>query len=194
MPYLHWSRRFENHSVTDFHTTGNKSMRKLTVTAALAAILALPGLVSAQATASAAIGAQATVLAPLAVANEQDLEFGDVIPGFARTILPGELAAGRFQVSGGGVSEVALDFSLPTELTHTSSTSTLPLSFGAGSAGFGPTAGAVATTFDPAVSQDANLNAGALFIFLGGTVTPAAVQEPGTYTGTITLDVAYTGS
>jgi hypothetical protein len=167
-------------------------MRKLTITAALAAILALPGLVSAQA--SASVQAQATVLAPISVANEQDLEFGDVIPGYSTTVLPGALASGRFQVSGAGVLEVALDFDLPTELEHTTSTSTLPVAFGAGSAGFGATSAAASTTFDPAVSQEANLSAGALFVFIGGTVTPAVAQEAGTYTGTITLDVAYTGS
>ena len=168
-------------------------MRKLTITAAVAAILALPGLVSAQA--SASVLAQATVLAPISVANEQDLEFGDVIPGIATTVLPGApLAAGRFQVSGAGVLEVALVFTLPTELDHATSTSTLPVAFGAGSAGFGATSTTVATTFNPALPQNANLTAGALFVFIGGTATPAVAQEAGAYTGTITLDVAYTGS
>ena len=167
-------------------------MRKLTITAAVAAILALPGLVSAQA--SASVQAQATVLAPISAAGEQDLEFGDVVPGFARTVSPGAAEAGRFQVSGGGAREVALAFSLPTVLTHTTLTETLPVSFGAGSAGFGATSAAVTTTFDPSVTQNANLTAGALFVFIGGTATAAAVQEAGAYTGTITLDVAYTGS
>ena len=167
-------------------------MRKLTITAAVAAILALPGLVSAQA--SASVLAQATVLAPISAAGEQDLEFGDVVPGFATTVLPGALSAGRFQVTGAGVLEVALDFDLPTELDHTSTTSTLPVAFGAGSAGFGATSDAASATFDPSASQPANLSAGALFVFIGGTVTPAVAQEAGVYTGTITLDVAYTGS
>jgi hypothetical protein len=170
-------------------------MRKLTITAALAAILALPGIVSAQASASASLDARATVLAPISVTDLQDLEFGDIIPGFARTILPGAAEAGRFQVSGGGASQVALVFTLPPQLDHaTVPAATLPVSFGAASAGFGSTSSAVASTFDPSGSQSANLTAGELFVFIGGTVTPAAVQEPGTYTGTITLDVAYTGS
>ena len=168
-------------------------MRKLTITAAVAAILALPGFVSAQA--SASVQAQATVLAPISVANEQDLEFGDVVPGFATTVAPGDLGAGRFQVSGAGVLEVALNFStLPSELDHGTSASTLPISFGAGSAGVGATSAAVSTTFDPSGPQDANLSGGALFVFIGGTVTPTVAQEAGAYSGTITLEVAYTGS
>jgi len=159
---------------------------------AAAALIALPGAVAAQA--SASVQAEATVLAPITVANEQDLQFGDVIPGYATTVAPASGDAGRFQVSGAGALEFTLDFALPTVLTHTSSASTLPLAFGAGSAGVGTVSTAVATTFDPAATYTTNLSGGALFVFIGGTVTPAVTQEAGTYDGTITLTVAYTGN
>lgn len=159
---------------------------------AAAALIALPGAVAAQV--SGSVQAEATVLAPITVANEADLQFGDVLPGLASTVAPASSDAGRFRVSGAGASEVALDFALPTVLTHTTSASTLPLSFGAGSAGVGTTAAAVSSTFDPSATFNANLSGGALFVFIGGTVTPAVSQEAGTYDGTITLTVAYTGS
>lgn len=168
-------------------------MRNLILATAALAFVALPSLAEAQA--SASIQAEATVLAPISVANEQDLQFGDVIPGFPTTVAPGDPDAGRFQVGGSGALEVTLDFgALPTELDHTTSASTLPLSFGAGSGGVGPTALAVGSTFDPSSTFTSNLSSGALFVFIGGTVSPVVAQEAGTYDGTITLTVAYTGN
>ncbi|MEX2466273.1 MAG: hypothetical protein WD995_05150 [Gemmatimonadota bacterium] len=168
-------------------------MSKLTMTVVAAAILAFPGLASAQA--SASVQALATVLAPISVSNLQDLQFGDVIPGVATTIAPSAGDAGQYAVSGAGVLEVTLDFgTLPATLDHTLSASTLPLSFGAGSAGVGTTTGVVATTFDPSSTYTANLSGGDLFVFIGGTVAPDVSQEAGDYEGTITMTVAYTGN
>jgi hypothetical protein len=167
-------------------------MRKLTMTVAAAALLALPALAEAQATAT--IAAEATVLAPIAVTDLDALAFGDVIPGVSTTIAPAATGSGSFQLAGAGILQVALDFTLPASLSHSTSASTLPISFGAGSAGVGTVAGVASATFDPAATYDANLVAGGLFVFIGGTVTPAVAQEAGDYAGTITLAVAYTGS
>ncbi|HEX5633960.1 MAG TPA: hypothetical protein VFX50_12065, partial [Gemmatimonadales bacterium] len=53
-----------------------------------------------------------------------------------------------------------------------------------------PTGG---TSFTPSASaQSATFSAGgALWVFLGGTVTPATNQLPGLYTGTVTLTAVY---
>jgi hypothetical protein len=168
-------------------------MRNWTMPAITAALLALPGAATAQATAS--VQAEATVLAPIAVADEQNLEFGELIPGFATTVAPADLGAGRFQLTGANELEVTLDFgSLPTTLSHTSSSSTLPISFAAGSAGVGVSDASVDATFDPSSAHQANLSGGALWVYIGGTVTPAVAQEAGDYVGTVTLSVAYTGT
>lgn len=167
-------------------------MRKLTTAAFAAALFLAPSLVEAQ---SASIQALATVQAPISVANEQDLQFGDVIPGFPTTVAPSDPDAGRFLVSGAGALEVTLDFgTLPSELDHVTTASTLPLSFGAGSAGTGTSALSVGSTFDPSATLTTNLSSGALYVFLGGTVSPVVSQEAGDYDGTITLTVAYTGN
>ena len=79
-------------------------MRYLTLAAIAATAFALPAGVSAQA--SASVAAEANVLAPISVANEQDLQFGDVIPGFPTTVAPADAGAGRLQVSGAGTLEV----------------------------------------------------------------------------------------
>lgn len=169
-------------------------MRKLTMTAIAAALLALPGAAAAQS--SASVQAFATVLAPISVTSQQNLQFGEVIPGFASTVAPADAGAGRFLLSGGDLLEVTLDFgTLPTALDHTVTASTLPLSFGGGSAGVGTLATAVDASFDPSSVFTTNLSGtGGLYVFLGGTVTPDVAQEAGDYTGTVTLTVAYTGN
>jgi spore coat protein U-like protein len=167
-------------------------MRNSILIAAAAAILAVPAAASAQNTAD--VTATANVLTPITVTNIADLDFGDVLPGIATTVAPADVDAGRFQISGSGVSEVQLAFTLPTELDHATSASTLPLSFGGSSAGLG-TLGIIASTFDPAAGLTTNLSAiSPLDVFIGGTVTPTVTQEAGAYSGTITLTVTYTGS
>jgi hypothetical protein len=168
-------------------------MRNSIFVLAAAALLALPGAVSAQA--SGSITALATVLTPLAVSNQADLLFGDVIPGVPSTVAPADANAGRFLVSGSDILQVSLDFgSLPTVLNHETTTSTLPLSFGAASAGVGTGPAAVGATFDPTAAYNSNLDGGALYVFIGGTVSPTFDQEAGVYDGTLTLTVAYTGN
>ncbi len=77
--------------------------------------------------------------------------------------------------------------------TFASSRKTTP-PFVPGSAGYGPDQGTVTNTFDPGAVTNAKLVDDDLFVFIGGTVTAAVAQTPGTYNSTITLTVAYTGS
>jgi hypothetical protein len=157
----------------------------------VAAVLAFPGALAAQ---TADVAATANVLAQLTVSGDRSLNFGNVIPGFARTVTPDQADAGRFILQGAGTLEVELDFgTLPTDLDGPAG-ATLPLTFGAGSAGYGATGGAVDSPFDPGAATTANLTGGELFVFIGGTVTPDAAQATGSYTGTITLSVSYTGN
>jgi hypothetical protein len=117
-----------------------------------------------------------------------------VIPGINSSVAPGDLAsAGIFTVSGFDALQVTLDFTtLPGNLA--SGANTMPITFAGTDAGYGATTAAVDQTFDPAVGATTNLVTGALAVFIGGTVAPAATQPGGVYTGTITLDVAYTGN
>lgn len=141
------------------------------------------------------ITAQANVVTPITVTPQINLDFGNVFPGVAKTVPRTAATAGRWRASGFGGAQVTLSFTLPTNLT--SGANTLPISFGAGTAGRNTVLdAATATAFDPAAGATANLAAAPaseLFVWIGGTVTPTVAQPAGLYTGTITLTVSYTG-
>lgn len=166
-------------------------MRTRLLTAFALAALALPSAAAAQATGD--IQATAVVLAPLTVTPAANLDFGNVIPGVNSTLLPSDANAGRFDVAGSGVLEVTLDFTtLPNQLS--SGAATMPITYAAGSAAYADTPAGAQTTFDPSATATTNLVAGALSVFLGGTVQPAFNQAAGSYSATVTLQVAYTGN
>lgn len=168
-------------------------MRKHLIAVLAVAALALPANLAAQNN-QGIITASANVQAPLNVSVDQGLSFGTVLPGVNKTVAPGDAAAGRLQVAGAGIFQVSLDFgTLPTDLSDGGS-NTMPIVFGAGSAGHGTSSGSVGTTFDPATGANANLSAGTLWVFLGGQVQPAVDQAAGSYNADITVTVDYTGS
>ena len=166
-------------------------MRNPILWAVAAVLLILP--VAAAAQASGDITATANVLQPLSVARGQDLDFGSVFPGVSRTVLPDGTTAGRFDISGEGASEIDIDFTLPNVLDGPSS-ATMPVSFGNNSAAWGTATSGGPFPFDPTTGTTQNLEAGAMMVFIGGTVDPAVDQAAGTYNGTVTMMVAYTGN
>lgn len=147
----------------------------------------------AQAQASANVTASATVAAALTAANVQNLAFGTVISGFPRTIATTDAVnAGIVRFTGGASAEVAVSFTaLPANLT--SGANTLPISY---ASGYSATQTGSQTSFTPASGVTTRLDAtsGLLFVFVGGTVTPGASQAAGAYTGTVTVQAAYTGN
>jgi hypothetical protein len=141
------------------------------------------------------ITASATVLSPLTVSWASDLDFGNVFPGVAAAVAITDGGAGGWTVAGATGAEVTLTFTLPANLV--SGGNNLPIAFAAGDAGHNtandPT---TATTFDPAGVETTNLSGGApgeLWVWIGGTVTPAVNQPAGLYQNTVTLTVDYTG-
>ena len=93
-------------------------------------------------------------------------------------------------VTGQANAPVLVSFVLPTNLT--SGANNLPIgtwtgctnatNTTTGCTSFTPSAAATATAFSAA---------GALFVWVGGTVTPGAAQAAGTYTGTVTMTGVY---
>lgn len=157
--------------------------------AALAAFLVLPAFASAQ---SATVTATATVVTPLVVTGTAGLAFGNVFQGVNKTVLFSDATSGRFSISGFGISQVAMTFTLPATLA--SGANTLPIdTYDIRSNGTNVTAGATALTVTSGVPVNANLVGGNLFLFVGGRVLPAAAQAQGAYTGNIVLAAAYTG-
>jgi hypothetical protein len=167
-------------------------MRNPILLAFAAAFLVLPLALSGQ---TATITAQATVIPPLSITGARPLDFGEVIPGFARSVAVDAAASGQWQITGTGIYEVSMDFTLPTTLSDPAS-NTLPISFASGDAGHAPdNTGTAVTPIDPnATGLVANLSAGSLWVHIGGTVTPGAGQPAGVYTAPVTLDIAYTGN
>ena len=163
-------------------------MRTLTrVSVTVAALFSLATAAQAQ---SANINATAVVYQAMTVTGARALDFGNVFPGVAKSIAVAAATSGRFDLTGQASANVNLTFTLPTNLT--SGANNLPIGTWTGChAATNNTTGC--TTFTPSgsASPTAFSGAGALFVWVGGTVTPAANQAAGTYNGTVTLTAAY---
>jgi Domain of unknown function (DUF4402) len=165
-------------------------MRTITrVSAALAAIFSLAA--SAAQAQSANISATATVLTAMTVTGASPLAFGNVFPGVASTVAATNAPnSGRFDLTGSNSANVNLTFTLPTNLT--SGANNLPIGTWTGCRNAtNTTAGCTAFTPSASATAAAFSAAGALYVFVGGTVSPAANQAAGAYTGTVTLTAAY---
>ncbi|HEX9165396.1 MAG TPA: DUF4402 domain-containing protein [Gemmatimonadales bacterium] len=155
------------------------------------------GAVVSSATAQTATGsilAKANVLKALTVSAGGDLDFGLVVAGVNKTITPSAGGAGKFTIEGQANQAINVSFTaLPATLTGAGPA--IPISYtgvwnGTNDAGTG-------TSFSPSVglnvANQALSGAGFMYLFLGGTVSPAAGQTPGLYQGTVTIEVAYNG-
>lgn len=160
---------------------------------ALVAAVAVIGASTAEAQASSNITASAIVAAALQATTVQNLAFGTVIPGTPRTIATTDATnAGIVRFFGGVNAEVNVTLpTLPTDLTDGvnllpySPTSAYALTQAGAQTGFVPGAGAT-TRLDAAT--------GFLYVFVAGQVSPAVGQAAGSYSGTITVQAAYTGN
>ena len=144
-------------------------------------------------------GANATVLAVLAVTSVQDLNFGDVLQGVPATADIDVIAeAGDFQVAGAASTEVALYLQLPEFLWNSTNTDRMIISIGATDCEVDPMLAATAavksgdeTVEDPYNISPVTLGAGGgAHVFLAGTVSPAVDQAVGSYTADIILTAA----
>lgn len=141
---------------------------------------------SAQNSDNDVIDVLAVVDQPINVSAGADLDFGTLLPGFARTINPDNVASGDFAITGAAGAQVALSFALPAGGNLASGGNTMPVTI---TAGYGADRTAV-TAVNTATGGNANLDGtGNLAVFIGGTVTPAAAQAAGSYSGTVTLPV-----
>jgi hypothetical protein len=165
-------------------------MRTATVLSALLAAGLSVGALKVEAQTSANIQATATVLSAVTVAAGQNLAFANVTPGVAKTIAITDAGAGRFDVTKAANQGVTLSFTLPTNLTF--SGNNLPIASWTG--GWNPTATpAGATTFTPSAGgTNTTVTAGTtVFVYVGATVSPAAAQAAGNYTGNVTMSAVY---
>ena len=164
-------------------------MRTATLRSAVLAASLSFGAVSLQAQ-SATIQATATVLSAITVTGT-DLAFGSVTPGVNKTIAITDGGAGLFTVTKAAGTSVALTFTLPATLTGPAA-ATMPI--GSWTGGWNNTANnaAGATTFTPSAAATNVPSGGAnLWVWVGGTVSPAGAQTAGGYTGSVSMQVVY---
>ena len=148
---------------------------------------------SAQVSANAQVNAVALIvgIAGLTAAGVNDLNFGSTNAGTPAT--PATLAtdAARFAISGEPSYPVTITFTLPTVLDGPGF-NTIPVSFGGSDGLYWTAYPTTNTTFNPNSAFATSLDgSGNLIIGLSGTVSPPTGTTTGTYTGVITLTVAY---
>ena len=164
-------------------------MRKLVAVAlAVLALVVFTTPVYAQVN-NASITATATVQAPINVTAVSNLDFQSVFPGVAKTVLVTDATAGRWDVAGAASTPVSLNFTLPGNLS--SGANLMPI--GTWTGNHNTTAAPTGTGFTPSGTPTAaTLSAtGALFVYIGATVSPLANQAAGVYTAAVTLTVLY---
>jgi len=174
----------------------------LALALAVIALLAVPGRLLGQVTAS--LGA--TVLidnTALTIGQLNGLDFGVVVPGTPTKIAPKAALAGKFVLHGAKNSEVRITFALPALLTV--GPYSMPISFADD-----PITGKFGchrnqdqqnncTTYTPSAPLVVRIRNNAppqntFFVWIGGKVSPAVGQQPGTYTGLVTMSAVYTGN
>ena len=164
-------------------------MRKLVALAlAVLALVVVAKPVYAQVN-NASITATATVQAPINVTAVSNLDFQNVFPGVAKTVLTTDATAGRWDVLGAASTPVSLNFTLPTNLA--SGANLMPI--GTWTGNHNTTATPSGASFTPSGTPTAaTLSAtGALFVYIGATVSPLSNQAAGVYTAAVTLTVLY---
>jgi hypothetical protein len=153
----------------------------------------------AEAQSGASVTADAVVVTVgMTIATLRDLDFGTVIKGVPATVLPTAATAGAWQVTGSSNAFVIVSFTLPTQLTNIQALpgSTMPITFTPVSAIWrratnNPVGG---TIFNPATGIVGRFGPTAnptMYVWLGGTVSPAVTAKPGIYQGTVVVSLLY---
>jgi hypothetical protein len=143
------------------------------------------------ASASALVLCASSLAAQVQVIRVDDLRFGNVIAGVAKTVLHTDAsAAGRYDIVAPRKASMLIQFTLPVVMTGPGA-ATMPLSFAGTTAGYSDAQSITSqVAFSPATGTLQTKNKdGLASVFLGGTVTPGPAQAAGSYTANITLTV-----
>lgn len=129
---------------------------------------------------------------PITVTGVQTLSLGTLLPGVPTTVARTDpVNSGQFVVNGPHGTQAQLTFTLPSVMTGPAG-ATLPLVFGGGDAGYSQAQNIGSQVgFDPRQPFVVTFSPqGRGSVYLGGTGRPTATQRAGTYSATITLNVA----
>jgi hypothetical protein len=180
---------------------------KRAVLSATVLLFASARMLTAQASPSQTATTQvsARVFTPLAITSNEALRFGNLYSPFtAKAIAWTDNAASggraRFTITGEGSAELALSITVPANISAGANNiplSALELRHGTTDADASGTVVALNT----GTANTLNVTMGgaaassqSYFLRIRGTATPAASQAAGSYTGTISVAVNYTGS
>ncbi len=183
----------------------NRHQKLLAVAAFTVAVLVLSvGSASAQYVANGL--ATADVMASLSVIPVQDLQFGNVLQGVAKSVANDDAAnAGIFTVTGQAGAGISVQIALPEYMATASGDDRMAIAFGIADCSIDSTANADPSTFGSGwqninpYSLPNNITVGTVgqpqtSIFLGGKVIPSIDQTAGAYTGDIIVTVGYNGT
>lgn len=183
-------------------TSRMKGFSRNLLLAAVVLVMVAPSVVFGQS--SGTTDATATILAQITIVQEQDIVFGNVVPGDTAMADPEVNAeAGIFRMTGAASAPITVAMILPTHLDEDGvGTDQLIIEFGATDAQWDITGGAVmpvdgnGTAFDPkSVLAGQSLSVtGEMDIYLGGKIRARQTQTAGDYTGTVLLTAWYAGS
>jgi hypothetical protein len=134
----------------------------------------------------------------LSVAAVRPLAFETRRPVHAATVAPTDRAAAQWALVGQANTQVQINFTLPSELVNLQSPQApgLPIAFSRGAGRWRPEVDDPddAASFDPRQGTAVRFQDGTaptVYVWLGGTVSPAASTAPGAYRGTVTMTLFY---
>jgi hypothetical protein len=159
-------------------------MKPLLLLAGLCSLL-VGSTVSAQVSATASLSSQASVLLPVSLTVTAPLDFGKLSAGMSKTILPDDPTSGRFYFTDDPSQTLYVLVTPPTTLSdgasHTMSVSSTTLTFKYTDTP-GGTSGSLYSSF---------LGVSPMYFRIGATVTAAAGQVGGLYSGNFLITANY---
>lgn len=190
--------------LTRLHTQRTPIRAAIAAAPAVLLLTALPFPAHAQATGVAAISG--TIVTPLSVTSSTPLNFGNVLQGVPKTVSRTatgiDTTAAIFTISGDAGAGITIDLTLPQYMSVPTG-DRMTISFSStdctidslGGTPASPGAGAWIGV-NPHSLPAARLGGigGTASLYLGGKITPAPRQAPGTYTADIIISVMYDGT
>jgi hypothetical protein len=139
----------------------------------------------------AALVAAPRAAAQVSITGIRNLTFGPVIVGVPSSVGPSHpTKSGQFRITAPLNSKVQIRFTLPDALAGPGGAE-LPINFGSNDAmAVGTSPGSTPIAFNPKATRNPQFQPSTGYdVFIGGTVTPAGNQQPGSYAATITLTI-----
>ena len=140
----------------------------------------------AQASASETATVSADVIAALTISKDQDLQFGEIASGTAKTIAVTDAGATTFSIGGEASTTVTLTYTAPTTLTDGGNAMPFTADVQANTTDDAATASALSSGDSQTLSASS-----ALYVYLGGTADASASPPMGSYSNTFSISVEY---